>query len=180
MDSTRAFNEACQNGNLKLAKELYETNKIDIHFNNESAFKWSCRYGQIEIAKWLLTLDGKIDIHSNNDEAFRWCCSKGHIEIAKWLLTLDKFDNRLVCDYIKFKNNGIYRYLFRKDYRPTNEFMQTKYKEYLKNNNHYLKIKIRSMGRLIHLFNKTYERLYQPLAPGYKLAESSFNSIAKV
>ena len=148
MDPDYRFIEACKFGNLNLAQGLYKTHQIDIHADDEYAFRWSCE--------------------------------NGHIEIAKWLLTLDKFDNALINRYIRFKDKSIYRYLFRNSYRPLNDFMRTKYQEYLKDNNNYLKTKIRTIGRFINLFNKACERLYQPLAPGYKLAESSFQSLAKI
>jgi len=36
---------------------------VDIHVQNECAFIMSCARGQIDIAKWLYSLE--IDIHSN-------------------------------------------------------------------------------------------------------------------
>ena len=51
------------------------------------AFRYSCDYGNIEIAKWLYSL-GNVNIHANNDYAFRYSCDNGHIEIAKWLYSL--------------------------------------------------------------------------------------------
>ena len=58
-----------------------EYGKIDIHANNEYAFRWSCYNGNLEIVKWLLSLKeeyGKIDIHADDESAFRWSCYNGH------------------------------------------------------------------------------------------------------
>jgi hypothetical protein len=50
------FDWCCSSGNLNLAKELHKIYD-DIHANKDSAFITSCRYGQIEVIKWLLSLD---------------------------------------------------------------------------------------------------------------------------
>lgn len=63
---------------------------IDIHTENEYAFRWSCSNGYIDVAKWLLKLDSNINIHICNDYAFRYSCGNGHLHVAKWLLNLDK------------------------------------------------------------------------------------------
>ena len=62
------FIDACYNGNLELAKQIYE---LTLNADNNI----------------------QIDIHDNNDSAFRNTCGNGHLEVAKWLLTLDKFSS---------------------------------------------------------------------------------------
>ena len=57
------FTDACVNGNLELAKLLYDFGSIDIR---------------------------KLDIHYNDDEAFRLACSKNQIEVVKWLCSICK------------------------------------------------------------------------------------------
>ena len=85
----KQFINLCEKGKLEEIRKIYSKNNINIHVNNDKAFRYACLNGHIEIVKWLINLDNKPDIHANNDEAFRFACYKGHIEIAKWLITLD-------------------------------------------------------------------------------------------
>ena len=85
------FTKSCKNGALLIAKELLKSNfDIDIHENNECAFRFACYEGHLKVAKWLLQLDGKIDIHALNEDAFRNAGGDGHLEVAKWLLQLNQ------------------------------------------------------------------------------------------
>ena len=73
------FSEICKRGFLEYATYLIDNHDIDIHNNNEYAFRLSCRYGQLKIAQWLIQLGettcyGKIDIHVKEDDSFCWCC----------------------------------------------------------------------------------------------------------
>jgi hypothetical protein len=69
-----------------------EGHKIDIHTQNEYAFRSSCSDGHIKVAKWLWNLSvnegHKIDIHAQEEDAFRHSCYSGRIEVAKWLWNL--------------------------------------------------------------------------------------------
>ena len=51
------FIEACKNGNIEIVKSIInlDNDKIDIHFNNDRAFRWACAKGHIEIVKLLLS-----------------------------------------------------------------------------------------------------------------------------
>jgi len=85
----------CRYGYIETIKWLYSIVNIDIHSNNEEAFRGSCSSGHISIAKWLLKYSNKnketLNIHAQNEEAFRESCGNGHISIAKWLL---KYSNK--------------------------------------------------------------------------------------
>jgi hypothetical protein len=52
------FNLACKFGNLEEAKQLYalHKNNINIHIDDEYAFRWSCINGHLKVAKWLIKL----------------------------------------------------------------------------------------------------------------------------
>lgn len=62
---------------------------VDIHVQNELPFRWMCRNGYIEHAKWLyyfcLVNDNAIDIRESNDSAFVSLCQQGYLEAAQWL-----------------------------------------------------------------------------------------------
>ena len=45
------FIELCKSGNLEEATKLYNTEKIDIHAENDVAFRWSCCNGHLEVVK---------------------------------------------------------------------------------------------------------------------------------
>lgn len=120
-----AFARCCQRGHLDVAKWLIQMsdsndeNKIDIHSDNEAAFRWSCKNGYMNVAKWLVELgesDGqhRIKIHARNDDAFRWSCKKGYFDIAKWLVGLSKLPaygkiaSKMVKMYAKRVNGTIH------------------------------------------------------------------------
>ena len=89
-------------------KEYPKNNKkVNINASNHYAFRFSCKNGHFEIAKWLYQLsvdplenNQKININADNDKAFRWSCNRGHIEIAKWLYQLSKDQNTWCCSAI--------------------------------------------------------------------------------
>ena len=108
------FLYACKNGHLKIVElllsydimmlldkndrlcsrystDLTDNRLIDIHANNEEAFRWSCSYGRLEIVKLLLSLsdDRRIDVHAKNENAFWYACRNGHLKVVELLLNLD-------------------------------------------------------------------------------------------
>jgi len=55
-------------------------------FINNVGFNWACSNGELEIAKWLVSVKPDIDISENNENAFNKACEYGYLELAKWLL----------------------------------------------------------------------------------------------
>ena len=48
------------NGHLQVAQWLYSLdtdNPINIHIENEYAFRWACDNGHLQVAQWLYSLD---------------------------------------------------------------------------------------------------------------------------
>ena len=85
------FIRACIYGQLEVVKYIYGNKKMDIHADNEGAFRSTCSNGHLEVAIWLYSLQ-HIDIHANNEDAFRWACHNGHLEVALWLYSLRHID----------------------------------------------------------------------------------------
>ena len=113
------FGWSCYYGKFDIVKWLIDLSnkddyyKINIHDDDEFAFKFSCNNGHFDIAKWLIELsnkDGykKININTDDDFAFRFSCEKGHFDIAKWLIELSNQDGYGKID-IHIWNNDIYR-----------------------------------------------------------------------
>jgi len=83
------FTRACYYGKMLVAKYIYSKHNINLHTGDEWAFRWACKKGHIEVAKWLFEQDPKIDIHACSEWAFQGACENGHMEVAKWLFELD-------------------------------------------------------------------------------------------
>jgi ankyrin repeat protein len=54
--------------------------------NFEKVFKYMCKNGHLEVAKWLLQIKPNISMSRNYKYAFADACKYGHLELAKWLL----------------------------------------------------------------------------------------------
>jgi hypothetical protein len=91
---------------------------INIHANNEHAFKLRCSLGNLEEAQWLLEysreINSPIDIYNNSEHcgvkynAFVESCARGQLDVAKWLWAMAEesgkpFDVRMNGD-ASFKN----------------------------------------------------------------------------
>lgn len=93
---SEAFSMSCMVGQLTIAQWLYEISLsyigvIDIHRNNDYAFRSSILNGKFDVVKWLVFISSNgisvpINIHSGNEYAFRMCCENGYLDIAKWLV----------------------------------------------------------------------------------------------
>jgi hypothetical protein len=119
-----AFRWACQFNHLEVAKWLVSLG-VDIHTDNDIAFriacdkgyfemiKWfeslginfnhcifekACRWGKIEIAKWLY-MNFDVDLVICNDCLFQEVCECGHLEVAKWLYSLGDVDIHAYNDF---------------------------------------------------------------------------------
>ena len=85
------FLEACRKGQLDQAKRIAQENPdLEIHTNEDEAFRWACSKGHLEVAQWLVdyatSIESPVDIHTYSDEAFRWACENGHLDVARWLV----------------------------------------------------------------------------------------------
>jgi hypothetical protein len=104
----RAFCYSCEDGKLEVAKWLFDLDKqINIHADNDYAFKMACMNGHINVSKWLYSLNNKIDIHIDNDFAIKMSYKEGHIEMVQWLDSLDKgnFPNNFYSEQSKHIEN---------------------------------------------------------------------------
>jgi hypothetical protein len=90
---------------LSYLKMFKRTNSID---KPQKLFESCCEYGNIEIAKWLLSEFNCIKIYNgggrNMNRSLMMCCKKGKLEIAKWIYNY-YVDNKIT-------DNIVWKYLF--------------------------------------------------------------------
>ncbi|AYV81942.1 MAG: hypothetical protein Harvfovirus83_3 [Harvfovirus sp.] len=86
-----AFSDACYQGQLELAKRIFNEHEINIHEDGDALFRNCCYFGNLDTAQWLYSLGG-VNIHVCLDYAFRWACYKGHSAVAMWVYSLGGVD----------------------------------------------------------------------------------------
>lgn len=85
------FMLACNKCSIDVAKWLYyDIGNINIHRQDDLAFRNACKNGNLSLAQWLYSLGS--DIKSNIDNLFHDVCCKNHIEIARWLYEISQID----------------------------------------------------------------------------------------
>ena len=96
------FNNFCETGNLNDIIKHINTNKIDIHMEDDG-FRLACYYGHKHILKYLIKLHkiqptyAKININVNNDSGFITACNYKHKYIIKYLLSCGCHSNNYKC-----------------------------------------------------------------------------------
>jgi ankyrin repeat protein len=99
-----AFLVSCHVGNFEIVKWLCKTynNKIDIHFDNETAFIYAIEEQHFDLAKWLyhISIGEKniINVNINDNFPFIISCYNGRLDICKWLYLIsnNKIDKHMM------------------------------------------------------------------------------------
>lgn len=96
---SEAFKQACFNNHLKVAQLLYDNYKLLLSENISygDLFFNMCKYGNIEILKWLYTLNREI-FYINNHGAFRAACHFNRYDIVEWLCSVEPIYSYKVID----------------------------------------------------------------------------------
>ena len=89
---------------IKLLLVLDDDRRIDVHADDEYAFRCACEERYTEIVKFLLELEGDrpINVHANDEYAFRLACQNGQVKVIKMLIKLDH-DRRIPEEIIPSK-----------------------------------------------------------------------------
>ena len=90
MDAT--FIAYCSERNITDANQLFHNNTTVFTNADQTitkAFIYSCEYGHLEVAQWLVSLRDthniRVDVYANNNWAFHNSCENGYLEVAQWL-----------------------------------------------------------------------------------------------
>lgn len=126
-----AFRYTCSSGLTFLAKSIYSNNLplIDIGAKKNWVFRWACRNGHLETARWLYFTYNNIynktlDIHLKKEWAFRWACRNGYFDIIEWLFQIEA-ESKI---NIFAKNRWAINYLYRNNYNNIVNFLCKKNK----------------------------------------------------
>ena len=102
MQKFDAFILSCKNGHLEIAQRL-QLLGVDIHEEEDIAFRESCDYGHINVVKWLY-FNGNVNVRVYNDEAFKNSCNMNRIEVANFLCSI------ISSYHIEIENDIIIKY----------------------------------------------------------------------
>ena len=84
----KRFINLINSGDLLAIQEMYYNQINNILVDYDMIFIRTCKYGHLEVAKWLLEIKPDINISTENDSAFICACISGNLEIPKWLLEI--------------------------------------------------------------------------------------------
>ena len=65
MNNIAYFKNACETGDINQVKQIIKKYNINIHTGDEYAFRKACQNNQLELVKYLISLDQNINIHAN-------------------------------------------------------------------------------------------------------------------
>jgi hypothetical protein len=86
------FCDCCIGGHLNLARWLYSKTTINIHDNDNIAFRSACAHDHIQVAQWLFTLaqqNETVDkLFASWEDAFSVTSKRGSLAIVQWLHSL--------------------------------------------------------------------------------------------
>jgi len=86
----RGFIDSCLCGHKNIAEWFVQNAPdLDIHAEDDAAFRLACVNGFLPIALWLYNL-GNVNIHSRDDIIFKKTLLSGKIEIVKFIYSLSE------------------------------------------------------------------------------------------
>lgn len=87
------FKKACVGNQLHIV-EYFLTSKdlkqnVDIHLEDDYAFRVACKKGHLELVRFLLTsekLKERVNIHTQHELGLKKACEFGHLTVIEYLL----------------------------------------------------------------------------------------------
>lgn len=89
-DMQQAFNDACSNGDLTTAQELFRTGHVDLHDQIDAPFLLACKGNHLHVVQWLFdTCQGAVFTAQPKlcGMTYTSLCTQGHLSLAKWFRT---------------------------------------------------------------------------------------------
>lgn len=97
--------KACDNNNLSIFKLLFSfSDNIDINTHNDYMFRYACKKGCEDIARYIYNL-GNVNIFAENNEAFYNSCYSNNSNLVIWLNEMIPDEKK---DYQR-NNNELFR-----------------------------------------------------------------------
>lgn len=81
--SDSAFIYACTRGYLEVAEYIYSNSWVDVHADDDAAFRHASSFGHVEVIKFLACKGANI----KNPYGLRWAVINKHIEVVKFLIS---------------------------------------------------------------------------------------------
>lgn len=88
-DSMNDFYTACINGNLRKAKQLFESGNIDLskcRSGRKTVLSQSAYNGHLEVVKFLVANGASIEPDNNSYSPLHDAAARGHVEVVKFLV----------------------------------------------------------------------------------------------
>lgn len=126
IDYCDAFMSAYLYDQVEVVDWLYSIagEEIDLHEDNDRAFKRACLHGNLDILKWLMSVD---HFNPTPDEDFGLDQDYSY-EVVEWLLSVIKFSDEHVDSYLPL---GLAETAFDLGYRPVTRLVKS-YEAYIK------------------------------------------------
>lgn len=92
------FAKTCRFGHLKLVRWLHRVRpNLNIHHNDDKAFRGACKGGHPRIAQWLFSL-GSVNVRARDDDAIKGAYREEHGQIVLWLGSIEPCYRTILCD----------------------------------------------------------------------------------
>lgn len=105
LDYLLDFSKRKERANKK--RQRYPSQGLDIHYDNDKAFRVACANGRLDVVQYLIGLEliyGQINIHADKESAFLSAVHKNYTDVAEYLMSLKATHGLIVFEKFKSRN----------------------------------------------------------------------------